>query len=163
MKNNEYTISKSSRDRQSSKRPYQERGQDRGRGHHLPQRSEPGFHKSPRYREEKQQELKPMPIGNMCNAVCPLFRCTKRVLTIKLINGKPNAFCTWVNDTCISYKCQYASCFQRYLLPDGKCTAASRSSISKEDMFIKELEKSDDDKSLKTLLSRKGFGKDLLY
>lgn len=114
-------------------------------------------------REERHVEPKPMPLGAMCNPVCPLFRCAKKVLMVKLISGKPTAFCVWVNDVCISHKCQYASCSQRHLLPDGKCAAVIRGSTRKEDAFIKELEQQEDVTVLKNLLSRKGFGKDLIY
>lgn len=156
-----------SRNTQVNRKPYQEQ---RERGAHLRQKGEGGSYAhqqlqrgpKPPYREQ-HIEHKPEPIGNMCNPVCPLFRCAKKALMVKLVDGKPIAFCTWVNDTCISYRCQYASCFQRYLLPDGKCTAAIRSHGSKEDAFIKELEELKDDKSLKNLLSRKKFGRDLLY
>ncbi|MEM4794856.1 MAG: hypothetical protein QW111_03045 [Ignisphaera sp.] len=112
---------------------------------------------------EERKDVQPKPVNGMCNPMCPLFRCTKKALMVKLINGKPTAFCTWVNDTCISYKCQYSSCSQRYLLPDGKCLAATKSDTQKEDMFLKELERSEDNKNLKNLLSRKGFGKDLVF
>ncbi|MEM4788730.1 MAG: hypothetical protein QXM55_00305 [Ignisphaera sp.] len=116
----------------------------------------------PIYREERVEEAKPKPVGNMCSPSCPLFRCEKRALMIKLVDGKPQTFCTWVNDVCISYKCQYAFCSQRYLLPDGKCSAVLRSD-KKEDAFLKELENLKDEGHLKSLLSRKGLGKDLLY
>ena len=113
--------------------------------------------------EDRRAEQKPMPNGNMCSATCPLFRCAKKSLMVKLVDGKPKAFCIWVNDMCIGYRCQYALCFNRYLLPDGKCSAVTRSTAPKEDMFMEELKKSAEDKDLEIILSRKGLGKDLLY
>lgn len=130
---------------------------------------EPQTLKSPRtstprpiYREERAEEAKPKPVGNTCSPACPLFRCEKRALMIKLVDGKPQTYCAWVNDACISFKCQYAFCSQRYLLPDGKCSAALRSD-KKEDAFLKELENLKEEGHLKSLLNRKGLGKDLLY
>jgi len=139
------------------------------RGQHPPRqrRESPPSSTSARhqYREERRfgEEQKPMPSDGMCNTLCPLFRCEKRALIKKLVDGKPQAFCMWVNDTCIGYKCQYAMCAQRNLLPDGKCSAALRSDRSREDAFMKELESSKDDDLLKSLLNRKGIKKDLLY
>lgn len=120
----------------------------------------------PAYREPRPraEELKPTPIGNMCTPTCPLFRCDKRALMIKLVNGKPQAFCTWVNDVCIGYKCRYVFCSQRYLLPDGKCAAVFKSDKKEEeDTFLKELESIKEDNRLRTLLGRKGLGKDMFY
>ncbi len=115
-----------------------------------------------RYAERREYvEAVPKPIGDMCSTTCPLFRCEKKALIIKLINGKPIAHCNWVNDTCIGYKCQYASCATRYLLPNGKCLAAIKSTEKSEDEFLKELEKEDNKKNLKSLLSRRGIRKDL--
>ena len=119
------------------------------------------IHRQQAEHRESRQELVPKPIGTQCSPSCPLFRCAKRALIIKLVDGKPVAWCTWVNDYCIGYKCQYASCVNRYLLPDGRCLAAIKSSEKSEDEFLKEVEKRDSSDSLKNLLSRRGIRKDL--
>ncbi|MDK6028443.1 hypothetical protein QPL79_03615 [Ignisphaera sp. 4213-co] len=114
------------------------------------------------YRDrESRQELVPRPIGTQCAPTCPLFRCGKRALIIKLVDGRPTAWCSWVNDYCIGYKCQYASCSMRYLLPDGRCLFVVKGSEKSEDEFLKEVEKKDDLGNLKSLLSRRGIRKDL--
>lgn len=110
---------------------------------------------------ERQQEPTPKPLGAHCNPTCPLFRCAKRALIVKLVSGKPVAWCTWVNDACIVNKCQYASCATRYLLPDGRCLATVKSGNRGEDEFMKELEKAETKENLKSLLSRRGLRKDL--
>uniref|UniRef100_A0A7J2U1W1 Uncharacterized protein n=1 Tax=Ignisphaera aggregans TaxID=334771 RepID=A0A7J2U1W1_9CREN len=110
---------------------------------------------------ERYQEPTPKPIGTYCNPACPLFRCAKKALIIKLVNGRPVAWCTWVNDVCIVHKCQYASCAARYLLPDGRCLAVLKSSDKGEDEFMKELEEVKTKENLKNLLSRRGLRKDL--
>jgi len=126
-----------------------------------------GYRPQPRKEESRYTERReyveavPKPIGDMCAPTCPLFRCGKKALMIKLVNGKPVAYCNWVNDTCIGYKCQYASCATRYLLPNGKCLAVIKTVEKSEDEFLKELEKEDNRKNLKSLLSRRGIRKDL--
>jgi hypothetical protein len=115
----------------------------------------------PEHIAEQHDRLTPKPIDTMCNPVCPLFRCTKKALIIKLVSGKPTPWCTWVNDTCIGYKCQYASCSARYMLPDGRCVAALKTREKEEDEFLKELEKEKEMSSLKNVLSRRGLSKDL--
>jgi hypothetical protein len=110
---------------------------------------------------ERHHEPIPKPLGTQCNPSCPLFRCAKRALMVKLVNGKPVAWCSWVNDVCIIHKCQYASCTARYLLPDGRCLAALKTSDKGEDEFMRELEKRETRESLKSLLSRRGLRKDL--
>lgn len=115
----------------------------------------------PEHVAEQHDKLTPKPIGTMCNPACPLFRCTKKALIIKLVNGKPVPWCTWVNDVCIGYKCQYASCSARYMLPDGRCVAALKTREKEEDEFLKELEKEKEINSLKNVLSRRGLNKDL--
>lgn len=163
LKDSDHRSAKYSRDSRSLRKPRHEGEDSKGRpwvqrgGH--PQQTRP----TQTVREERYAELRPTPIGDMCSPTCSLFRCGKRALMVKLISGKPSAFCTWVNDSCIGYKCQYASCFQRYLLPNGKCMAVTKGETQKEDTFMKELERLESDDSLKNLLSRKGLGKDLLY
>lgn len=137
----------------------------------LPSRKEERYthHREREYRErrdsykgrEKAEEATPKPVGSMCSPLCPLFRCSKRALFINLINGRSTPYCNWVNDTCIGYKCQYATCVSRYLLPDGKCLTVVRNVSKNEDEFMKELENRKSDASLKSLLSRRGINKDL--
>ncbi|MCD6209264.1 MAG: hypothetical protein DRJ46_03805 [Thermoprotei archaeon] len=59
-----------------------------------------------------------------CTPICPFraFYCLKKALRIRRgRDGRLIAWCEWVNDECIGYKCQYASCTRRALLPDGTC------------------------------------------
>lgn len=154
------------RQEQYLRQPYQRSLEARGatREHHDVHRRG-GSPPRPPYREPraKAEELKPTPIGTTCTPTCPLFRCDKRALIIKLVDGKPQAFCTWVNDVCIGYRCQYAFCAQRYLLPDGKCAAVLKSGKEEEDSFLKELESSEEEDKLLSLLGKKGLSRDVLY
>lgn len=163
MKENEAKSAKRSRDnrqdRQKFSGDYRERKREEHR--HRDDRTHRAFGKQHYY--EERREARPEPVGTMCSPTCPLFRCARRALVLKLVDGKPVAYCTWVNDNCIGYKCQYSSCFQKYLLPDGKCLAVVKNEPQKEDMFMKELERDEENKNLKNLLSRKGFGKDLVF
>jgi len=110
------------------------------------------------------QEEKPAPINGMCVPSCPLFECAKRSLVVKLVDGKPAPWCMWVDGPCIGYKCQYASCRLRYLLPDGRCLAALKErSESKMDEFEIELSKqASHPQSLKNLMLKRGLKKDLI-
>lgn len=110
------------------------------------------------------QEEKPTPINGMCVPSCPLFECAKRALVVKLVEGKPTPWCTWVDGPCIGYKCQYASCRLRYLLPDGRCLAPLKErSESKMDEFETELSKqASRPQSLKNLMLKRGLKKDLI-
>lgn len=111
-----------------------------------------------------EREERPRPIGDRCNAACPLFRCGKRALMVRLVDGKPSPWCTWVNDTCIGYRCQYASCHWKRLLPEGRCLAASEVKEQRRegDEFLRELEKVNvEDSTIKSLLHRRGLRKDL--
>jgi len=110
------------------------------------------------------QEEKPTPINGMCAASCPLFECAKRALVVKLVEGKSTPWCTWVDGPCIGYKCQYASCRLRYLLPDGRCLAPLKErSESKADEFEAELSKqASQSQSLKNLMLKRGLKKDLM-
>lgn len=144
------------------RRPIHDRSEPRAQ-YHRREPKQPQQTRPPLQREEKHIEPKPAPVGSICSPSCPLFRCDKKALVVKLVSGKPQPFCVWVNDSCIAYKCQYAFCTQRYLLPDGKCSAALRNRPKEEDAFMKELEKLREDNTLRSLLSRKGLDKDLLY
>lgn len=150
-------------DRESRGKYFSRQGQQ-PRGGGYPRRDD--RHSKPLQRQyvehrESAQEPVPKPIGTQCSPTCPLFRCAKKALIIKLVDGKPVAWCTWVNDYCIGYKCQYASCSIRYLLPDGRCLAAVKSSEKSEDEFLKEAQREEGSNSLKNLLSRRGIRRDL--
>lgn len=104
-------------------------------------------------------DLKPMPIGDKCNYLCPYFRCNKRALLIQVKYSKGNpykvGYCRWVGDVCISGECQYAYCEKRALLPGNKCAFAINKKSEKEDQIE---EKEDYDEKTKEIISKK-FGK----
>lgn len=58
-----------------------------------------------------------------CTPLCPFraFYCAKRSLSIRKGRGRLNAWCSWIGDTCIGYRCQFATCTRHALLPDGTC------------------------------------------
>ncbi len=58
-----------------------------------------------------------------CTPVCPYraFECLKNALIYRRRGKRIVAFCTWIGDECIGYKCQFASCKRHALLPDGTC------------------------------------------
>lgn len=92
-----------------------------------------------------RRDAKPKPLGDKCNPACPFFRCSQNALmfTKKYQRGKmiTVVMCRLVGDKCIGYKCQYAYCERKYLLPDGRCAWVLRKkeSESGEDEFIKEM------------------------
>ncbi|MCD6312651.1 MAG: hypothetical protein J7L79_02420 [Thaumarchaeota archaeon] len=53
----------------------------------------------------------------MCNPQCRYFRCGRKQLDFR----RNPPWCNWVNSPCTGYKCNYAYCVQRKLLPDGRC------------------------------------------
>ncbi|MGB9730022.1 MAG: hypothetical protein ACP5GU_04890 [Thermoprotei archaeon] len=81
-----------------------------------------------------------------CIPICPHFKCAKKALIIKrpeqLFNGAKYAetqkkmygqlignlvyFCTWANDVCIGYRCNYAICEKRAFTPNGLCGLGQR-------------------------------------
>ncbi|WP_187145974.1 hypothetical protein [Ignicoccus hospitalis] len=91
-----------------------------------------------------RRDLKPKPLGDKCNPACPFFRCSQNALmfTKKYQRGKVITVvtCRLVGDKCIGYRCQYAYCEKKYLLPDGRCAWALRKEEEKEDAFLKEVE-----------------------
>ncbi len=99
--------------------------------------------KRPYRRQQYQQKrANPMPIGEMCNPLCPLFKCTRGALFIvnKSYRGKiiKEAYCRLSGDKCVGYECQYAGCRINALLPDGKCAKALErryKSVSEEELF----------------------------
>lgn len=107
--------------------------------------------------QEDSKELKPLPIGKSCNQLCPFFKCSKAALvyTNKVIKGhvQKAAMCRWIGDYCLGFKCQFAFCERRALLPNGTCAFAVRFAESSEE-FFREVEKSD--------ISSEGRVKDIL-
>ena len=109
-----------------------------------------------------QREAKPSPRGEHCDPSCPLFRCAKNALMLKLENGKVVAYCSWVGDNCIVASCQYASCAAKNMLPDGRCLHALRGRERKtSDSFEAEIERELEMTRIKGILTRRGFGRDL--
>ncbi|MCX8184474.1 MAG: hypothetical protein RMI56_06335 [Sulfolobales archaeon] len=95
-------------------------------------------------REIRERELaEPKPLGNMCNNLCPLFRCAKNalVLSTKVIKGYTQkvAMCRLTGDQCIGYRCQFAYCDRKALLPNGNCAFTVKFKDSEE--FFTELER----------------------
>jgi len=111
-----------------------------------------------------REELKPLPLGDKCNTLCPFFKCSKNSLVIvnKVVKGHVQkvAMCRWIGDTCLGYKCQFAYCERKALLPDGKCAFAVKFREDERE-FIKELDEAKIDEKLKNLLARKSGRKDL--
>ena len=65
-----------------------------------------------------------MPVGETyCTPVCPFkaFTCYKQAVIYRRRGGRLEAFCSWIGDSCIGYKCQFAGCSRHALLPDGTC------------------------------------------
>jgi len=52
-----------------------------------------------------------------CSPNCPFFRCARRALR----RNKGRAWCTYTNDFCVGYKCNYAVCIRNRLLNNGLC------------------------------------------
>ena len=102
---------------------------------------EGGWRRGPKGRKD----LKPKPLGDKCNPACPFFRCSQNALmfTKKYQRGKVITVvaCRLVGDKCIGYRCQYAYCEKKYLLPDGRCAWALKKESGQEgeDEFIKEM------------------------
>jgi len=105
----------------------------------------------------RERELKPVPINGKCNPLCPFFRCGKGALTIKPgKGGSIKAFCRWVNDDCIGYKCQFAYCFRRALLPDGTCTLARPRKMEQDETdIISEASRDEWSENVRRILSKR--------
>ncbi|MEM1604302.1 MAG: hypothetical protein QXV93_02755 [Zestosphaera sp.] len=115
-------------------------------------------------RKLMKEELKPLPLGDKCNTLCPFFRCSKNALVVvnKVVKGHVQkvAMCRWIGDTCLGYRCQFAYCERKALLPDGKCAFAVKFREGEKE-FIKELDEAKIDEKLKNLLARRSGRKDL--
>jgi len=94
--------------------------------------------------------MSPMPIGDKCTPLCPLFRCVKGALVIvnKSYRGKmiKEAYCRLSGGKCLGTECQYSSCRINALLPDGKCAKALERKIHREsdEELFREMEKYED-------------------
>ncbi len=112
--------------------------------------------------------MKPQPINGMCNPLCPFFKCSQRALVYskKFYRGKPQtvAMCRMVGDECIGYKCQYAYCEKRALLPDGRCAAyekeQQRAAPKAKDMF-EELAEEELNSRIKSIMTKRIGKRDL--
>ncbi len=86
------------------------------------------------------------------------------VYTNKVIKGhvQKAAMCRWIGDQCLGFKCQFAFCERKALLPNGTCAFAIRFTES-SDEFFKEVEKADIGKEgrVKDILGRKIGRKDI--
>lgn len=90
----------------------------------------------------REKPAAPQPLGERCNAFCPLFVCTRNAMFVvnRPVKGRivRVAQCRLTGGDCINGECQYASCRVNSLLPDGRCTKALEKKISKisdEDLF----------------------------
>lgn len=103
----------------------------------------------------RPEDLKPKPIGGKCNTLCPFFRCNKGAFFVKTNpRGLKTAFCRWVGDECIGYKCQFAYCAKRSLLPDGRCSQAFSRRGEEEDI-VKEATKEDWGEDVRKIIAKK--------
>jgi len=100
-----------------------------------------GVMQQPR-RPQPEKKLTPMPIGDRCNTLCPLFKCTRNALFIftRIHRGKniKEAYCRLTGDKCVGFECQYSSCKINAILPDGRCNKAIEHkyrTISDEELF----------------------------
>jgi len=100
-----------------------------------------------RGRDRPRGELRPRPLGDRCNPLCPFFKCAKNALRIRIERYRGRtirvAWCEWIGDKCIGTACKYASCAKNALLPDGKCAFAVRRKPPEKDFEeeLAELEK----------------------
>lgn len=88
------------------------------------------------WRSRDRRQLRPRPIGDRCNPLCPFFKCQKRALrtTVEQYKGRPIRvpMCAWIGDKCIGASCRFAYCEKRAMLPDGRCALAVKSKRGKE-------------------------------
>jgi len=98
----------------------------------------------------EEVKIRPQPLMDKCNPLCPLFRCGKEALFIvnKPIKGRivKVAQCRLTGGDCISGECQYAGCKINSLLPDGKCVKAleRKSSRLSDEELIKQIQAIED-------------------
>ncbi len=95
-------------------------------------RNKPRFHHGRPHRRTApmQRQLRPMPIGERCNPLCPFFICTKnaKMISTKFYRGRTIkvVFCRLYGGECIGASCKYATCKINAMLPDGRCAKALR-------------------------------------
>lgn len=103
-------------------------------------------------------QLKPMPLGDRCNPLCPFFRCSKNafVTVNKVVRGHVQkvAMCRLIGDQCLGHACQFAYCERKALLPNGRCAIAVKFKGS-SDEFLKEVERETLEESVTNLIKRK--------
>ncbi|MEB3825457.1 MAG: hypothetical protein LRS47_02170 [Desulfurococcales archaeon] len=146
--------------RRDERRPGHQRDRQgyrpRGHGGYQPRHA-------PREKRQDQRQGKPMPkpAGDMCNPLCPYFRCSKKALliTTEHYRGQPikEAYCRWIGDKCIGAQCQYAYCALQKMLPDGRCGWALERRQQSRREFEEELESDDLGLRSRNLLSKLGF------
>ncbi len=92
-------------------------------------------HGKPRQQMPMHRQLRPMPIGDKCNPLCPLFICTKnaRMIKTKFYRGKAIkvAYCRLYGGECIGASCKYSTCRINAMLPDGRCAKALKFKVEK--------------------------------
>ncbi len=107
----------------------------------------------PHYRPPSRQQhrpLRPMPIGDKCNPLCPFFICTKhaKVVMNEFYRGKmvKVAYCRLFGGKCIGAACKYASCKLNAMLPDGRCAKAIKFGKPKytDEELLKDVESLED-------------------
>lgn len=115
------------------------------------------FQHQPQRPHYEERPAEPSPINGNCNPLCPLFWCGKRAYQIRRdpSTGRKYVYCTWIGDECIGASCQYASCRNNYLLPDGSCAWVKQKKISEseteEEFIVRDLL----DEKTKNLVSKK--------
>ena len=113
-----------------------------------------------------------------CNPGCRFFRCAKNALTIKPVRAFPNGgemlrrqremygemppvilYCNWVNDVCIGYRCNYATCAKNAILPDGSCGLTARRMRRKRRRSLEQeaLAEEEEFEEIEAMLRRKGY------
>jgi len=97
---------------------------------------------------QQSREIKPRPIGDKCNPLCPFFKCGQKALRFSTdhYRGRPIkvAMCAWIGDKCIGASCRYAYCEKKAMLPDGRCAFAVENQPKKMKSFEEELSEVDD-------------------
>ncbi|MEM2905690.1 MAG: hypothetical protein QW587_08155 [Candidatus Bathyarchaeia archaeon] len=58
-----------------------------------------------------------MPEAKYCSPNCQFFKCGQRAFSLR--GGK--AWCSFADDTCAGYKCNYALCVRGRILVSGLC------------------------------------------
>ncbi len=122
----------------------------------------PSFSRKPlKTRTEKTAKK---PSKKQCSPLCPYFKCAKNALVIatRFYRGKPRkvAICRWTGDLCIGYRCQYAYCVKRAMLPDGTCGLEAREVRFRD--LLEDIEKEEFGRDVKDILTKRFGRKDML-